>query len=77
MATMHFLIPDDVKDKFNEAFEGQNKSAIISKLMVQAVEDEERKRRPLSLVERLRLVRGHTRLAADDEIGRAREEFWI
>lgn len=57
MATMSFSIPDDVKDKFNEAFEGQNTSVIITTLMVRAIEDEERRRRSLGLVERLRLIR--------------------
>ena len=27
MATMNFSIPDDIKDKFNQAFHGKNKSA--------------------------------------------------
>lgn len=75
MATMSFSIPDDVKDKFNEVFEGQNKSAVVTRLMVRAVDEEERKRRSLSLVERLRLVRGRSRLVADEEVGRAREEL--
>ena len=33
MATMNFSIPDDVKDAFNRAFEGENKSAVIARLM--------------------------------------------
>jgi hypothetical protein len=68
MATMSFSIPDDVKDKFNETFEGQNASVIVATLMVRAIEDEERRRRSLGLVERLRLVKGR-----GEEIGRARE----
>ena len=35
MATMNFSIPDDVKEAFNKAFEGENKSAVITRLMVQ------------------------------------------
>lgn len=38
MATVNFSVPDDVKDAFNAAFEGQNKSAIIAGLMREAVE---------------------------------------
>ena len=30
MGTMNFSIPDDVKEAFNRAFEGENKSAVIS-----------------------------------------------
>ena len=33
MATMNFSIPDDVKEAFNKAFEGENKSAVVARLM--------------------------------------------
>ena len=39
MGVMNFSIPDDVKDAFNAAFEGQNKSAIVADLMRRAVEE--------------------------------------
>jgi predicted transcriptional regulator len=45
MGTMNFSIPDDVKDRFNALFEGQNKSAVVARLMVRAVEEEECARR--------------------------------
>ena len=37
MATVNFSVPDDVKEAFNEAFEGQNKSAIVTELMREAI----------------------------------------
>ena len=70
MATMSFSIPDDVRDRFNAVFEGHNKTAIITTLMLNAIEEEERRRRSLGLVERLRLVSAHTPLVADDDDGR-------
>ena len=30
MSTMNFSVPDDVKNAFNEAYKGQNKSAVIA-----------------------------------------------
>ncbi len=75
MATMNFSIPDDVKEAFNKAFEGENKSAVITRLMVRAIEDEERNRRSRGFVERLRQIRARSRSATEDEIGRAREEL--
>ena len=45
MATMSFSIPDDVKDRFNEAFADANKSAVVTKLMCDALAQIERKRR--------------------------------
>ena len=38
MATVNFSVPDDVKNAFNEAFKGRNKSAVIADLMREAVE---------------------------------------
>ena len=75
MATMNFSIPDDVKDKFNEVFEGKNKSAVITRLMVRAIEEEDRNRRSRGFVERLREIRARSRPATDDEIRHAREEL--
>lgn len=75
MGTMNFSIPDDVKDKFNEVFEGKNKSAVITRLMVSAIEEEERVRRSRGFVERLRQIRARSRPVTEDEIRRAREEL--
>ena len=75
MATMNFSIPDDVKDRFNEVFEGQNKSAVVARLMVRAIEEEERTRRSGGFVERLRQIRTRSRPVTDEEIRRAREEL--
>jgi hypothetical protein len=75
MGTMNFSIPDDVKDAFNKAFEDENKSAVIARLMRRAVVEKERSRRSQGFVERLREIRGRSRPATDDEIRRAREEL--
>jgi hypothetical protein len=39
MATVNFSVPDDVRNDFNRAFKGQNKSAIIAGLMRRAVSE--------------------------------------
>jgi hypothetical protein len=75
MGTMNFSIPDDVKDAFNKAFEGENKSAVIVRLMRRAVEEKERDRRSQGFVERLRQIRAGSRPVTDEEIRRAREEL--
>ncbi len=38
MATVNFSVPEEVKEAFNKTFAGKNKSAIIAKLMKDAVE---------------------------------------
>ncbi len=75
MGTMNFSIPDDVKEAFNKAFEGENKSAIVTRLMVQAIEDVERRRKSVGFVERIRQIRAKGRPVTEDEIRRAREEL--
>jgi hypothetical protein len=75
MATMNFSIPDDVKEAFNRAFEGENKSAVVTGLMRKAVEERERSRRSADLVERLRRIRARSRPVSDEEIRRARQEL--
>lgn len=75
MATMNFSIPDDVKEAFNKAFDGENKSAIVAGLLRKAVEEKEHKRRSANLVERMRQIRADSNPMTDDEIRHAREEL--
>jgi metal-responsive CopG/Arc/MetJ family transcriptional regulator len=39
MATMSFSVPDELKEQFNRAFARENKSRVIVRLMMQAVEE--------------------------------------
>jgi citrate lyase gamma subunit len=39
MATVNFSVPDEVKNQFNRAFARENKSSIIARLMMQAVQE--------------------------------------
>jgi len=75
MATMNFSIPDDVKEAFNKAFEGENKSAVVTRLMMQAIEEAERRRRSQSFVERLRAIREQGEPVTAEDIARARQEL--
>ena len=48
MSTMNFSVPEDVKKQFDKVFAGKNKSAVLTRLMQQAIEgrkrEEQRKR---------------------------------
>ena len=75
MGTMNFSIPDDVKEAFNAAFEGENKSAVVAELMRRAAEDRHRVRKAGSFVERIRAIRERSsRAYTDEEIKKARED---
>jgi hypothetical protein len=57
MATMRFTVPDEVRDRFEAVFQGHDRSAVVTGLLLLAVEAEQRQRwQSLSLTERLRSV---------------------
>lgn len=45
MATVNFSVPEEVKEAFNKTFAGKNKSAIIARLMREAVDQALRQQR--------------------------------
>jgi hypothetical protein len=73
MATVNFSVPDDVKRAFDAAFSGRNKSAVIARLMKEAVEEERRRERRARAVDALLALRGRAPRASDEEIRGARE----
>ena len=74
MGTMNFSIPDDVKDKFNEVFKDENKSAVVTDLLRRAVEERERQQKDESFVERVRRRLASSPGFTEDEIRKARED---
>jgi hypothetical protein len=75
MATMNFSIPNDIKDKFNQAFQGKNKSAVVSELMVEAIERNDKQQRSKAAINRIIERRKHAPTVTDEEIRAAREEL--
>lgn len=53
MATVNFSVPNDVRDEFNRCFAGENKSAILTQLMRDAIEKYKRQQRRGLAIERL------------------------
>jgi hypothetical protein len=72
MATVNFSVPDDVKDAFNLAFEGQNKSAVIADLMREAVGRAQRRLRHRSAVDRILARRPDLPVVSESEFKTAR-----
>ncbi len=73
MATVNFSVPDDVKEAFNAAFEGQNKSAIIAGLMREAVECAHRQQQSREAWQRILARREQSPGATAAQIRAARE----
>ena len=74
MSTMNFSVPDDVKNAFNEAYKGQNKSAVIAELMREAVERAQRKQRSHDAIASILERRKHAPAFTEEEFRAAREE---
>lgn len=74
MSTVNFSVPEEVKKSFNETFQGQNKSAIIAELMLEAVERAQRRRRSHEAIGRILERRRRAPVVTAEEIRAAREE---
>jgi glutamyl-tRNA reductase len=74
MATVTFSIADDVKDAFNAAFEGRNKSAVIAELMREAIDRAQRQQRHRDAVERIVSRRYGAPAVSESQFNAARRE---
>ena len=68
MATMNFSVPEDIKKAFNRTFKGENKSAILSRLMREAIEKRERQQRRKAAVEAILKLRDHSSTVSDEDV---------
>jgi hypothetical protein len=73
MATANLSVPEEVKRRFNEAFAGRNKSAVIADLMERAVEEEQRRQLRREAGERLLQRRRERTLVPADRVDRVRD----
>jgi len=73
MATVNFSVPEEVKQAFQEAFANENRSAVIARLMQQAVEEKRRQQRRAAAIDALLDLRRQQRPVSDAEIARARK----
>ena len=57
MATVNFSVPDEVKEQFNRVFARENKSSVVARLMMQAVEERRAQRERVRAVDALLKLR--------------------
>jgi len=74
MSTVNFSVPEDVKQAFNITFEGQNKSAVITELMREAIERSQRKEDSQAAYLRILARRKHAPAITDAQLRAARQE---
>lgn len=73
MSTVNFSVPEDIKQAFNEAFEGRNKSAIVADLMREAVERDMARRKGEAAYLRIAQRRKHAPAITENRFRAARE----
>ena len=73
MATVNYSVPDDVKRKFDRAFNGTNKSRVIADLMTRAVEEQQGAKRRAKAIDALLARRRTKQPITADEFRAARE----
>ncbi|TAN50070.1 MAG: hypothetical protein EPN21_09810 [Methylococcaceae bacterium] len=73
MATMNFSVPADLKNRFNQVFANANKSAVITRLMEEAIERAERKQQSDAAVKRVLARRASAPALSTEEILLARD----
>ena len=71
MAWVNFSVPEEVKQKFNKAFAGKNKSQIVAELMTRAVEERQVQKRRVKAIDGLLKLRKKPGFS-DAEIQKAR-----
>lgn len=74
MATVNFSVPDEIKEAFNRAFASENKSAVIARLMREAVDEVERERQRQAAFRLLTEQRKRRPSMTDGGIRKARED---
>lgn len=68
MATVNFSVPEDIKKAFNKTFKGENKSAILSRLMRDAIEEREKQQRRKIAVEAILKLRDDSSTVSSEDI---------
>jgi hypothetical protein len=74
MATVNFSVPEEVKKQFDKVFAGKNKSAVLTQLMQQAIEEQKRIGRRRQAIDRLLALREQAPRATDKDIRLARTQ---
>lgn len=72
MATVNFSVPDEVKEQFNRVFARENKSSVVARLMMQAVEERRAQRERVRAVNALLKLRRTRKPLTIKEFNQAR-----
>lgn len=72
MATVNFSVPDEVKTEFNRVFARENKSSVIARLMLQAIEERRLQKQRAHAIDAILRRRRTQKPVTDSQIRAAR-----
>jgi metal-responsive CopG/Arc/MetJ family transcriptional regulator len=72
MATVNFSVPEEIKEAFQKTFAKENRSAIIARLMQEAIEERQREQRRAAAIDAVLELRRRQAPVSDAEIAEAR-----
>ena len=74
MATMNFSIPDEIKEAFNKTFANANKSAVVAKLLMDAVLEAKRRQESVDAIGSIKSRWKERPVVLEEKIREMREE---
>lgn len=74
MATVNFSVPEDVKKQFNHFFLGQNKSAVLTKLLMKAIEEKKQQIQRSQVIDAILDMRNNAPVLSDSDFKQLRND---
>jgi metal-responsive CopG/Arc/MetJ family transcriptional regulator len=75
MAKLNFSLPDEVKQEFNELFANENKSAVLTRLIIQAIDEKKQAQRRQEAYHRILARREQAQPMSAQEFQALRDEL--
>lgn len=75
MSTMNFSVPERVKEEFNKYYAGENKSAVLTRMLEEAIEAKKKKEQRAQALDAILEFRKQTKPISTEEILRKRQEL--
>lgn len=75
MSTLNFSIPDRIKEEFNKYYANENKSAVLTGLVEEAIEKKKRQERRARVIDAILEYRKTAPKISDQEIYDIRQEY--
>lgn len=75
MSTMNFSVPDRVKEEFNKYYADENKSAVLTKMLEEAIADKKKQEQRAKAMDAILELRESTRYVSTEEILQIKQEL--